>query len=146
MGFLNLFETSYFLRNALHLNGTWCIKRQMPEQDSTLQTFLAAAHDFADEARDVIKELAGTSFFVSSKTDKSLVSEADIKIEKRLRERIRRLFPEHGVIGEEFGDSNPAASYQWILDPIDGTEEYVNGLPTFGCIISLGLTGSPYWD
>ena len=143
MGFLNLFESSYFLRNPLHLIRTWCIKRQMPEQDSTLQTFLAAAHDFADEARDVIRELAGTSFLVSSKTDKSLVSEADIKIEKRLRERIGRLFPEHGVIGEELGDSNPEASYQWILDPIDGTEEYVNGLPTFGCIISLELNGEP---
>jgi len=115
----------------------------MPRQDDTIQPFFTAAHDFADEARDVIKELAGTSFFVGSKSDRSLVSEADIQIEKRLRERICRLFPEHGVIGEEFGQSNPQSSYQWILDPIDGTEEFVNGVPTFGCIISLELNGAP---
>lgn len=100
-------------------------------------SFLTAAHEFADEARSIAQRFTGTSFAVNTKSDKSLVTAADIQIEKVLRKRISEAFPEHGVIGEEFPATNPLSPYQWILDPIDGTEEFVHGVPTYGCIISL---------
>ena len=108
-----------------------------------LDMFLQAANSFADESRTLAKEIIGTNFKVFTKSDKSIVTEADTKIEVRLRERIRDLFPDHGVIGEEFPPTNPESSYQWILDPIDGTEEFVNGVPTYGTIISLEYNTLP---
>lgn len=117
----------------------WIIRSMVKTQSSEERhsEFLAAANKFADEARSIVQSFAGMDLSSSLKADKSIVTAADIEIEKVLRQRIAELFPDHGVIGEEFPATNPQSPYQWILDPIDGTEEFAHGLPTFGCIISL---------
>ena len=46
-------------------------------------------------------------------------------------------FPDHGIIGEEFGNHNETAQYKWILDPIDGTKSFISGIATFGTLIGL---------
>jgi fructose-1,6-bisphosphatase/inositol monophosphatase family enzyme len=112
-----------------------------PMNDSNI--FLKAGLVFADDALSVCKRYTGGDFLVTEKVDKSLVTEADIEIERVLRLKIEEMFPDHGVIGEEFSATHPESPYQWILDPIDGTEEFVNGLPLFGCIISLEYKHSP---
>lgn len=115
----------------------------MDTSDKIISSCLSAAHGFADEARAIVRQFIRTDFPVSTKADKSLITEADTEIERVLRQRILEMFPEHGVIGEEFPPTNPDSPYQWILDPIDGTEEFVHGLPTFGCIISLEYRSAP---
>lgn len=80
---------------------------------------------------------------VESKADLSPVTRADRETESFLREQIHRRYPDHGVIGEEFGDSKPDAEYVWVLDPIDGTIAFTAGCPLFGTLIGLLQNGRP---
>lgn len=71
------------------------------------------------------------------------VTEADKAAENVMRHRIRNTFPEHGIIGEEFGDERADAEYVWVLDPIDGTKSFICGLPMWGTLIGLTRNGIP---
>jgi histidinol phosphatase-like enzyme (inositol monophosphatase family) len=74
---------------------------------------------------------------VDLKRDASPVTEADRAAEQFAREWIARRFPEHGVLGEEFGQTNPSARFRWLIDPIDGTRTFVAGVPLWGTLIAL---------
>jgi myo-inositol-1(or 4)-monophosphatase len=82
-------------------------------------------------------------------TNKSLggvfdpVTEADRAGESAMRHLIRRTFPTHGIIGEEFGDEQVEAEYVWVLDPIDGTKAFMAGLPLWGTLIGLTRNRAP---
>ncbi len=65
------------------------------------------------------------------------VTEADRAGESTMRQIIKRSFPTHGIVGEEFGDEREDAEYVWVLDPIDGTRAFIAGLPTWGTLIGL---------
>lgn len=71
------------------------------------------------------------------------VTEADRAAEVAMRRMIERQFPDHGIVGEEFGTKNPDAEYVWVLDPIDGTKAFISGLPTWGVLIGLLHQGRP---
>lgn len=71
------------------------------------------------------------------------VTEADRAAELAMRRIIRATFPEHGVIGEEFGETAADAEYVWVLDPIDGTKSFICGFPTWGTLIGLMHRGQP---
>jgi len=73
------------------------------------------------------------------------VTAADRAAEASMREMIRRTFPQHGVIGEEFGEDNPEAEYVWVLDPIDGTKSFITGMPAWGTLIALTRQGQPVY-
>jgi histidinol-phosphatase len=108
-----------------------------------IEDFHALAQELADEARTIIRTMLGTGFSVVRKPDGSFVTGADFKVEERLREMVEKRFPEHGILGEEYAPRFPDAPFQWIFDPIDGTEEFVQRLPTFGSIIALHYRGLP---
>jgi histidinol-phosphatase len=110
---------------------------------SDIENFHAVALELADEARSIIRTMLGTGFNVVRKPDGSFVTGADFRVEERLRELIEKRFPGHGILGEEYAPRFPDAPFQWILDPIDGTEEFVQRLPTFGSIIALHYRGLP---
>ncbi|MDC0358310.1 hypothetical protein OAO01_05790 [Oligoflexia bacterium] len=114
-----------------------------PIPNEEFEKIIEAAKLYADESRQIIKEITFSGFSISTKLDKSLVTDADTKIERHLREHIVSMFPTHGVEGEEFGILNPEAKTRWVLDPIDGTEEFVHGIPLFGTIISVFHEGMP---
>jgi histidinol-phosphatase len=97
----------------------------------------------ADIARAAILDHVAKGFDVRRKPDGSFVTSADVETERAMREFIHRQFADHGIIGEEAEDVSPQAPFQWIFDPIDGTEEFVNGIPTYGCIIGLHYQGWP---
>lgn len=80
---------------------------------------------------------------VESKADASPVTAADRYAETLLRDRISERFPDHGIVGEEFGARNEDAEYVWVLDPIDGTISFVAGVPLFGTLIGLLCDGEP---
>lgn len=71
------------------------------------------------------------------------VTRADRDAEAAMRRLIAERFPDHGVIGEEYGEDRPDAEFVWVLDPIDGTRAFVAGLPTWTTLIALRRTGRP---
>ena len=80
------------------------------------------------------------------------VTEADKGAERAIRALINQTFPEHGIIGEEYGSENSEAEYVWVLDPVDGTRAFISGLPVWTNLIALrhrgrpvlGVIGQPY--
>jgi histidinol-phosphatase len=78
---------------------------------------------------------------VSAKPDRTLVTDADEAIERLVRERIHRVHPEHGLVGEEYGTEAASAPIRWYIDPIDGTHNFVRGVPLFGLLLAVEQDG-----
>ena len=110
----------------------------MPACPSDLVTFADALGDIAG---DLLRRSARASVTIDMKNDGSPVTEVDRAVETALRDAIRRVHPAHGVIGEEFGADRPDAEFVWIIDPLDGTREFIQGLPLFGTLIALAHGG-----
>ena len=102
---------------------------------------LAFAHDLGDIAADLLRQFARGPVQVDTKGDGSPVTQVDRAVESALRGEIRRRFPAHGVIGEDFPAERADADWTWIIDPLDGTKEFIQGLPLFGCLIALTHRG-----
>jgi len=71
------------------------------------------------------------------------VTTSDKAFEKFIRHKIKRKFPTHEIIGEEFGHKKSKSDYSWIIDPIDGTRSYVIGNPSWSNLIALNYKGKP---
>ena len=71
------------------------------------------------------------------------VTAADKGAEAAIRQLISKTFPDHGVIGEEYGEDRPNADFVWVLDPVDGTRAFVAGLPVWTTLIGLRYQGAP---
>src|SRR6266508_624597 len=71
------------------------------------------------------------------------VTAADHAAETAMRALIRRTFPDHGIVGEEYGQERADAEYVWVLDPIDGTKSFISGMPAWGTLIGLMRAGEP---
>ncbi|HTQ07187.1 MAG TPA: inositol monophosphatase family protein [Polyangiaceae bacterium] len=78
---------------------------------------------------------------VELKADRSPVTAADRGAEERLRQRIERAFPTHGIVGEELGVKTGTDPARWILDPIDGTFSFISGVPLFAVLIGFEWEG-----
>jgi histidinol-phosphatase len=76
---------------------------------------------------------------VERKADRSPVTIADRSAEQLIRQRLAAAYPEHSVLGEEFGADGTTASHRWIVDPIDGTRSFVHGVPLYGVLIALEI-------
>jgi histidinol phosphatase-like enzyme (inositol monophosphatase family) len=99
------------------------------------------SHELADCAREILSEKYRSSFSVRQKADKSAVTEIDEQVEKALSEKIKERFPDHGILGEEFGVTDCNSDYKWIIDPIDGTASFLIGRPLFCVLIALQYQG-----
>ncbi len=97
----------------------------------------------AGESGAIIKNYYRVPVNIETKPDNSPVTIADKKTEEFLRESIIKEFPDHGILGEEFGEVNPDAEYKWVLDPVDGTKSFISGTPLFGTLIALLQHGQP---
>ena len=71
------------------------------------------------------------------------VTTADRAFEKFIRSKIKKKFPTHEIIGEEFGHKKTKSDFTWVIDPIDGTRSFVIGNPTWSNLISLNYKGNP---
>jgi histidinol phosphatase-like enzyme (inositol monophosphatase family) len=105
--------------------------------------FIALANELADDARAFVRPYFRSRVSIEEKADGSPVTEIDTALEARLRTRIHALFPEHGVVGEEKGAEHADADWVWVLDPIDGTQSFILGKPTFATLIGLMFQGKP---
>jgi myo-inositol-1(or 4)-monophosphatase len=101
-------------------------------------------HTLAEEsARVIMPWFANRELKIEHKADESQVTIADRAAEQIMRELIRKKFPHHGIIGEEFGSENTETEFVWVLDPIDGTASFTMGCPLFGTLIALLQNGNP---
>lgn len=109
----------------------------------TLETDLALAHRLADEA-DLISSarFRCLDLVVSTKPDLTPVSDADHAVEQGIRHTLATERPDDSILGEEFGTEG-TSERQWIIDPIDGTSNYVRGVPVWATLISLAVDGIP---
>ena len=110
-------------------------KRQLNER---LEFALQAAEDAGEL---ILRYFQAADLDVEVKHDKSPVTAADRGAEQLLRDLIERQFPDDGVLGEEMGGHESAGDYRWILDPIDGTQSFVHGVPLFGTLVALEYKG-----
>jgi inositol-phosphate phosphatase/L-galactose 1-phosphate phosphatase/histidinol-phosphatase len=97
---------------------------------------LAFADALADAAREAILPYFRAPHAIESKGALfDPVTDADRAAERSMRVLIEREFPDHGIVGEEYGVKDGAGGYAWILDPIDGTRAFISGLPLWGVLI-----------
>ena len=109
-----------------------------------LRPFLDFTAELARASAEVIVPLFGArDCGLELKADDSPVTIADREAERVMRALIGEKFPDHGVIGEEFGAHNVGAEWVWVLDPVDGTRSFVAGVPLFGTLIGLLHRGRP---
>ncbi len=90
-----------------------------------------------DRSSTLLMRYYRTKVKIENKEDDSPVTIADKNTEKMMRKLIMKEFPDHGIVGEEFGEYNPMAIYKWVIDPIDGTKSFIAGSPLFGTLIAL---------
>lgn len=109
-----------------------------------LAPYRALTLELARESGALITRLYGQpGLAVETKADASPVTAADRGAEELMRARIAKAFPEHGIIGEEFGEERPDAEFTWVLDPIDGTKSFITGVPLWTTLIALLHRGQP---
>lgn len=99
---------------------------------------LAQAADAITTSRFLASDLA-----VTAKPDLTPVTEADLAVETRIRQILAEERPDDAVLGEEFGGEATFAGRQWVVDPIDGTKNYVRGVPVWATLIALLVDGIP---
>ncbi len=102
-----------------------------------LEPFIDLAERLADASGAIVRRYFRTTLEVEDKPDKSPVTVADREAETAIRELIEEAFPDHGIVGEEYGAVRADAKYVWVLDPIDGTKSFITGKPLFGTLIGL---------
>ncbi len=105
--------------------------------------FLRFALSLADLARRLLADTALGESDIAIKADGSYVSTADRRIEAAWREAIAADFGDHDLVGEEYPPEARGSAWEWVLDPIDGTDNFVHGVPTFGTLIALRHEGLP---
>jgi histidinol phosphatase-like enzyme (inositol monophosphatase family) len=108
-----------------------------------LSEFLEFALDAAWQAGRQTLAHYQTGVAVDRKLDRSLVTIADRNAEELLRRLISTRYPDHAIVGEEFGDDHRQASHRWVIDPIDGTSTFVRGVPFYGVLMALEVDREP---
>ena len=113
----------------------------------TVIDFNAFIGRLATSSGETILPFFRTSLSVDNKNsaDFDPVTEADRAAEAVMRRLIKANFPQHGIVGEEFGTEREDAEYVWVLDPIDGTKSFISGFPIWGTLIALLHRGTPVY-
>lgn len=107
--------------------------------------FTGFVDQLADAAGDTILPFFRTHLAIENKEAGGFdpVTVADRAAEDAMRALIRKNFPEHGILGEEYGAERTDAEYVWVLDPIDGTKSFISGMVAWGTLIGLMRFGEP---
>jgi histidinol-phosphatase len=114
-------------------------RRRAPETD--LRAWLELGLSVCDAADEIALGWFRRDVFTETKPDRTFVTEADRSIEQLARERIRAAHPDHGLLGEEYGEDAADARIRWYIDPIDGTHNFIRGVPLFGTLLAVEVDG-----
>jgi len=98
---------------------------------------LPVALEAVTEAERIIMHYYADEVRATLKADLSPVTIADTEAEQSIIKTVEKYFPGHGFIGEEFGNKREAAEYHWVIDPIDGTKNFLRKIPLFGTLLAL---------
>lgn len=109
--------------------------------DGPYGAWLTFALACADAADALALEYFRRDLVIETKPDRTFVTQADTAIERRLRELIAAAYPDHGLVGEEYGTEAGAGSVHWYIDPIDGTHNFMRGVPLFGTLLGVEEDG-----
>jgi histidinol phosphatase-like enzyme (inositol monophosphatase family) len=109
----------------------------------SLRILLDFAVDAAWQAGRITLGYFQREVVVERKGDQTPVTAADREAEAHIRDLIGRYWPDHGILGEEFGQVRGSSPYRWILDPIDGTKSFVCGVPLYSTLVALLENDSP---
>lgn len=109
--------------------------------DAELRGWLEVAVAACDEADEIARRHFRRDLQITTKPDRSFVTQADTAVEERIRARLADAFPDHGLVGEEFGTEAGDAAVRWYIDPIDGTHNYIRGVPLFGTLLAVERDG-----
>ena len=112
-------------------------------QDLSAAALLQAARDVSAAAVATPLHYFRAGFSVEQKSDDSPVTVADRETEAALRQAIAARFPDHGILGEEFGSEGLEREFVWVIDPIDGTKSFISGSPLFGLLVAVLRQGTP---
>jgi myo-inositol-1(or 4)-monophosphatase len=110
--------------------------------------FTAFVEELATVSGETIRPFFRTALGVENKSRSGgfdPVTAADRAAEAAMRALIKKTFPKHGILGEEFEAERPDAEYVWVLDPIDGTKSFICGMPAWGTLIALTRRGEPIY-
>lgn len=109
----------------------------------TFDQDLALAHELADIADAIsLSRFRALDLSVETKPDMSEVTDADKSVEQAILDRLAVKRPDDAIVGEEFGSSGKGER-KWIIDPIDGTANFVRGVPVWATLIALSIDGKP---
>jgi histidinol-phosphatase len=109
--------------------------------DAELRGWLEVAQAACDAADITARAHFRRDLTIETKPDRSFVTQADTAIERMIRERLLDAFPDHGLVGEEYGIEAGDASVRWYIDPIDGTHNFIRGVPLFGTLLAVERDG-----
>lgn len=117
------------------------VRSEVPSED--INCLLKELRDLIQQATRLVQEKVKNSFSRELKKDNSFVTEIDLAVEDLLRNFVQTKYPSHGVLGEERPNYNADSEFQWITDPVDGTQNLVHGIPTYGIVMGLHYKGRP---
>lgn len=106
-----------------------------------MDVILNAAIEAAKAAGDIALHYFRTNLTIEIKADRTPVTRADRECEAKISEILQTRFPHHGFLGEELGERAGAVNARWIIDPIDGTKNFIRGIPFFATLIALEEEG-----
>jgi histidinol phosphatase-like enzyme (inositol monophosphatase family) len=113
------------------------------EDITSLSEFRAFAEEIAIAAGRITLQYFKKDILIEYKADRSPVTAADREAEQLIRDRIKEQYPEHTIIGEEYGREETGASVSWFIDPIDGTDSFIRGIPLYTVLVAVIINGQP---
>ena len=126
--------------SAVEYGTAWSATRRRAD-DAELERWLALAHAACDEADDLARAAFRRDLRISTKPDRTFVTETDTAIERAIRTRIAAAHSDHGLVGEEYGTEAGDSATRWYIDPIDGTHNFIRGVPLFGTLLAVERDG-----
>ncbi|HSN76439.1 MAG TPA: inositol monophosphatase family protein [Anaerolineae bacterium] len=114
----------------------------MTATNAELASYHDFAHALADEAGLRLSRWFGRAT-AALKSDGSFVTEADLEVDRFIHQAVASSYPSHGMLTEESSLVYDGAEFTWVVDPLDGTNNFANGLPLWGCSIALLRQGQP---
>lgn len=124
-------------------------RRVMTNSEQELVKYAVFAERLADAARTQTLPRFRTGLSITNKAAPSAdvtfdpVTDADREAERAQRQIIEETFPDHGILGEEFGETLSASGWRWVLDPVDGTRAFMCGVASWTTLIALERDGAP---
>ncbi len=110
-------------------------------QERLVEELAAFAHDMLDETDALALAHFEAGVIAREKADRTLVTLADTEVESAIRERITERYPDHGLLGEEYGAESSDAEIAWIIDPIDATNNFVRRIEVFATLVACRVEG-----